>query len=85
MMLIHGVMDGDEMAIYNSPEMRLLMLRWYDHWLKDNDTGFMDEPPVTIFVRGADEYRSVRRLADPAHRVPASCTSTPAPAPRTSR
>ena len=45
------------MAIYNSPEMRLLMLRWYDHWLKDNDTGFMDEPPVTIFVRGADDYR----------------------------
>ena len=57
MMLIHGVMDGDEMAIYNSPEMRLLMLRWYDHWLKDNDTGFMDEPPVSIYVRGADEYR----------------------------
>ena len=58
MMLIHGVMDGDEMAIYNSPEMRLLMLRWYDHWLKDNDTGFMDEPPVSIYVRGADEYRA---------------------------
>ena len=57
MMLIHGVMDGDEMAVYNYPEMRLLMLRWYDHWLKDNDTGFMDEPPVSIFVRGADEYR----------------------------
>ena len=57
MMLIHGVMDGDEMAIYNSPEMQLLMLRWYDHWLKGNDTGFMDEPPVTMFVRGADEYR----------------------------
>ncbi len=59
MMLIHGIMDGDEMAIYNSPEMRLLMLRWYDHWLKGNDTGFMDEPPVRTFVRGADEYRLV--------------------------
>jgi uncharacterized protein len=57
MMLIHGVMDGDEMAIYNSPEMQLLMLRWYDHWLKGNDTGVMDEPPVSLFVRGADEYR----------------------------
>ena len=22
------------------------MLRWFDHWLKDNDTGVMDEPPV---------------------------------------
>ena len=57
MLLIHGVMDGDEMAIYNSPEMQWLMLRWYDHWLKDNDTGMMDEPPVTIFVRGDDVYR----------------------------
>ncbi|MFH0915076.1 MAG: CocE/NonD family hydrolase [bacterium] len=57
MMLIHGLLDGDEMAIYNSPEMQLLMLRWYDHWLKGNDTGFMEEPPVTIFVRGADVYR----------------------------
>jgi uncharacterized protein len=59
MMLVHGLIDGDEMAIYNSPEMQLLMLRWYDHWLKGNDTGCMDEPPVEIFVRGADEYRLV--------------------------
>jgi putative CocE/NonD family hydrolase len=57
MMLVHGVLDGDEMAIFNSPEMQLLMLRWYDHWLKDNDTGFMEEPPVNMFVRGADVYR----------------------------
>ena len=76
MMLIHGVMDGDEMAIYNSPEMQLLMLRWYDHWLKGNDTGIMDEPPVSLFVRGADEYRLVRRVAAAADRVHASCTST---------
>lgn len=59
MMLIHGLIDGDEMAIYNSPEMRLLMLRWYDHWLKGNDTGFMDEPPVSVFARGEDEYRLI--------------------------
>jgi predicted acyl esterase len=57
MFLIHGEIDGDEMAIYNSREMRLLMLRWYDHWLKDNDTGFMKEPPVNLFIRGADIYR----------------------------
>jgi uncharacterized protein len=57
MMLIHGVLDGDEMAIYNSPQMQLLMLRWYDHWLKGNDTGVMEEPPVSLFIRGADVYR----------------------------
>ncbi len=26
-------------------------LRWFDHWLKGIDTGIMDEPPVTVFVR----------------------------------
>ncbi len=25
--------------------------RWFDHWLKGIDTGVLDEPPVTLFVR----------------------------------
>lgn len=29
-----------------------LRLRWFDYWLKDLDTGIMDEPPVRIFVMG---------------------------------
>ena len=70
MMLIHGVMDGDEMAIYNSPEMQLLMLRWYDHWLKGNDTGFMDEPPVSHLRARRRRVPRVRRLAAAADRVP---------------
>jgi predicted acyl esterase len=53
-----GEYVGDEMAIFNSLEMRLEMLRWYDHWLKDNDTGMMTEPAVRICVRNSDEgYR----------------------------
>ena len=39
LLLCHGDFEGDEMAIFNSDEMRLLLLRWYDHWLKGNDTG----------------------------------------------
>jgi predicted acyl esterase len=27
-------------------------VRWFDRWLKDIDNGVMDEPPVTVFVRG---------------------------------
>ena len=27
-------------------------LEWFDHWLKGIDNGVMDEPPVTVFVRG---------------------------------
>ena len=40
------------------PRLRLLHLRWYDHWLKDNDTGFMDEPPVTFFLRNKEAYQT---------------------------
>lgn len=32
-------------------------LRWFDHWLKGLDTGLMDEPPVKIFVMGANVWR----------------------------
>ncbi|MGI9557550.1 MAG: CocE/NonD family hydrolase, partial [Solirubrobacterales bacterium] len=34
------------------------MLRWFDHWLKGIDTGLMDEPPVKVWVRGAEEWRT---------------------------
>ncbi|MCO5100926.1 MAG: CocE/NonD family hydrolase [Burkholderiaceae bacterium] len=33
-----------------------LVLRWYDHWLKGNDTGVMDEPPVRYFVKGMNRW-----------------------------
>jgi putative CocE/NonD family hydrolase len=33
------------------------MLRWYDYHLKGIDNGVMDEPPVQIWVRGADRFR----------------------------
>ena len=33
------------------------ILRWFDHWLKGIDTGLMSEPPVRIFVMGANRWR----------------------------
>ena len=33
---------------------RYELLKWYDHWLKGMDTGVMDEPPVTVWVK---EYK----------------------------
>ncbi|MCC6473454.1 MAG: CocE/NonD family hydrolase [Burkholderiales bacterium] len=32
------------------------ILRWYDHWLKGIDTGIMDEPPVKVWVMGANRW-----------------------------
>ncbi len=33
-------------------------IRWFDHWLKDNDTGFMDEPPIQLQVGWTTPYKS---------------------------
>ncbi|MBW2619368.1 MAG: CocE/NonD family hydrolase [Deltaproteobacteria bacterium] len=33
------------------------MIRWFDHWLKDTDTGIMDEPPITIWVQEGGQWR----------------------------
>lgn len=37
-----------------------ILLRWYDHWLKGNDTGMMEESPVRILVKGKNEFRDER-------------------------
>jgi len=33
-------------------------LRWFDRWLKGVDNGFDKEPPIDIYVMGADRWRS---------------------------
>jgi len=33
-------------------------LRWFDYWLKGMDNGIMDEPPIRLFVMGADEWKT---------------------------
>jgi putative CocE/NonD family hydrolase len=38
-------------------EIQDVCLRWYDYWLKDIDTGIMDEPPILIFVQGINTWR----------------------------
>jgi uncharacterized protein len=32
-------------------EWRAEAVRWWDHWLKDTDTGILAEPPVTVYVQ----------------------------------
>ncbi|WP_129780838.1 CocE/NonD family hydrolase [Peristeroidobacter soli] len=40
------------------PDLEGLHARWFDHWLKGNEDGFIDEPPVRIFVMGENRWRS---------------------------
>lgn len=57
--------DWPEMAIPGPRiEFRREMLRWYDHWLKGQDTGIMDEPPVTLFVKGYKEPHAMMYIDD---------------------
>ena len=54
--------SGDTGDIDFGPDARIElhehMLRWYDYWLKDIETGIMDEPPVSIFVMGENRWRA---------------------------
>ncbi len=37
--------------------IRRFQLQWFDHWLKGLDTPVMEQPPVEIFVMGANTWR----------------------------
>jgi putative CocE/NonD family hydrolase len=45
------VHTGTHFHPFHSEEGRLDQLRFFDHWLKGNDTGIMDEPPVKLEIR----------------------------------
>jgi putative CocE/NonD family hydrolase len=34
-----------------------VIIRWFDYWLKGIDTGIMAEPPIRLFVSGANQWR----------------------------
>ncbi len=38
-------------------ELHQFLLRWFDYWLKDIDTGIVNEPPVRLFVMGENRWR----------------------------
>ena len=39
-------------------DMNDVHLRWFDHWLKGVDNGVLDEPAVSYFLTGVNEWRS---------------------------
>ena len=54
--------SGDTGDIDFGPEAHIELhehlLRWFDYWLKDMETGLLDDPPVSIFVMGENRWRS---------------------------
>jgi putative CocE/NonD family hydrolase len=52
-------------------ELHTELLRWFDYWLKDIDTGIMNEPPVSVFTLGENRWQSFDDWPPPtAHEVP---------------
>jgi putative CocE/NonD family hydrolase len=47
---------GDAVRI----DLRGEHVRWYDHWLKGIENGVTKEPPVNVFVMGANRWRKSR-------------------------
>ncbi len=43
-------------------------LRWFDHWLKGNDTGMLEERPIKLFLMGAHTWREADRWPLPETR-----------------
>jgi uncharacterized protein len=43
--------SGTHFHAFYSEEGRMDQLRWFDYWLKDIDSGIMDEPPVKLEIR----------------------------------
>src|SRR5262249_8998995 len=41
-------------------DVRSLLLRWFDYWLKGIANGVLDEPPVRLFILGENAWRDER-------------------------
>ena len=52
-----AIVESEEaLAGHNVPQE--LALKWFDYWLKEKDNGIMKDPPIRIFVMGANVWRS---------------------------
>jgi uncharacterized protein len=48
----HHSLKKDELTVVSE------MTRWFDYWLKDIDTGVMDEDPIQYYTLGVDEWKT---------------------------
>ena len=54
---VSGQVDFGMASSTASLDFQGIKLRWFDYWLKGNHNGIMEEPPVRIFVMGANVWR----------------------------
>jgi hypothetical protein len=39
-------------------DLQLMMIRWFDYWLKDQDNGVIEEPSARYFVMGSGKWKN---------------------------
>jgi len=49
--------SGADFGKDSSAPVRRMQLQWFDQWLKSKDTPIVSQPPVRIFVMGANRWR----------------------------
>jgi putative CocE/NonD family hydrolase len=49
---------GDHGLTWPWESLHIEALAWYDHWLKDRDTGILDGPPIRYVLPEADAWRT---------------------------
>lgn len=52
---------GVDYGAHSAVSVRWLQLEWFDHWLKGKNTSLAAQPPVRIFVMGANRWREERQ------------------------
>lgn len=65
---VHGTDMPNKVGDWNSGYLsqgsalglEAMQFRWFDHWLKGQENGVMDEPPVLIYVMGENRWRAER-------------------------
>ncbi len=38
-------------------DLELYEMKWFDYWLRGNENGVLDDPPIKLFVMGANQWR----------------------------
>lgn len=51
------IVTGDHILPFYSPEALLMQEKFFGHWLKGEDTGWLDEPPVRLAIRHGEDIR----------------------------
>jgi len=47
----------DDFGPQSSAAVRAMQIEWMDHWLKGQESAIISEPPIRLFVMGANEWR----------------------------